>query len=66
MSSTATAESAHEPVSRDDLAECLQHLNYTAKRTPHVVAKLTTDPPTAWDTAHRRINERIAQWQAAH
>lgn len=67
MSATTAESPAHdEPVTRDDLVECLYHLNYTAKRTPHVVAKLTTDPPTAWDVAHRRINERIAQWQAAH
>lgn len=64
--SVSTAESpAHDPATRQDLAECLQHLNYTAKRTPHVVAKLSTDPPTAWDSMHRRINDRIDQWQAA-
>lgn len=63
--SVLTDELADENVTRDDLAECLRHLNYTAKRKPHVVAKFTTDRPTEWDTAHDRINKRIDQYRAA-
>ena len=63
--SVATNELADENVTREDLAECLRHLSYTAKRKPNVVAKFTDDPPTEWDTAHERINKRIDQYRSA-
>lgn len=33
-----------------------------AKRLPHVVAKRTTDEPTAWDLSHGRIDAVLDTW----
>lgn len=46
--------------SRDELVECLTHLAAHARKQQYVIAKFTTDMPTAWDRAHRRIDEALA------
>lgn len=38
----------------DDLRECVTHLNYEAKRAPHIGG--TADYPSNWDLWHARIN----------
>ncbi len=46
--------------SRDELVECLTHLAAHARKQQYVIAKFTTDMPTAWDRAHQRIDEALA------
>lgn len=45
-----------DAVSRAELVEYLANICAFAKRQPAVTAKLTTDPPTAYDKAHRLMD----------
>lgn len=59
------AETPERVTTRADLAEALDNLVAHARRQQCIVEKFTTDVPTAWTKAHRRINEKLGDWQAA-
>lgn len=52
-----------DDTTRAELAECLTHLSHAAKRVMPVVG--STEHPTPWDVAHRRMDEPIDEWLAA-
>lgn len=43
-------------VERDELVEYLTNICAYAKRQQYITARLSTDPPTAWDKAHRLMD----------
>lgn len=49
----------------DELAECLTHMCAFAKRQQRIVERLSTDEPSEWTKAHRRMDGPLDDWLKA-